>query len=293
MSLNRLIKTCLPPCLLLAAASACAAPPLWAEDLLGLTGTATVFDAQSVRQAMSATDVQPDLELLAQSAGYRPWPGARLWLLEQTAAQKLTIYKADAAFRREMDRRGLIIETRVPEAWTATLPDLLRAKDRKPLARFLSENQLDGVLILTPGTGLRWQLALRDFTLTGALDSAGRLFLPHVWAENLALQWQWPALGQAALVEVTGINGFTAFKTAETALGTVCQSVRLLRIKGPDVAFACQAGASARVPEKTGSLPLSPLPLADHGLDDMVLMGRQLSARSGVWLWRPEQALTP
>ena len=99
-------------------------------------------------------------------------------------------------------------------------------------------------------------------------------------------QWQWPGLRQASLISIQGIHGFAAFKLAETALGTLCKSTRLLRIEGETVTFACQTGPQATVPEKTGNLPLQVAPLADHGLDDTILMGRQLSGRTAVYRWQ-------
>lgn len=275
--------------LVFAAMGVHAAPPSWAEDLLGMTGTVSVFDTPAVRSALLAGDNPKNLEQLTLAAGYRLWPGARLWLLEPGADQKLVPVTADAAFRQELDRRGLMAENPAPtnaaislfqSAWRTA------ATDRKPLTKLLTESHVDGVVILTRSNPLRWQLVLPDFNLTGSLDSSGRNYLPHVWAENLALQWQWPGLKQASLVEIQGIDGFSAFKLAETALGTVCQSVRLLRVQGETVSFACQSGATAAIPEKTGNLPLTLQPFADHGLDDMILMGRQLSGRTGIYRWQ-------
>jgi hypothetical protein len=269
-------------------ASVEAAPPPWTEDLLGLTGTATVFDTPVVRDALQSPAPPGNLEQLTLAAGYRPWAGARLWLLSQEG-QKLLPARADTVLKQEMDRRGLVID-KPPDGQAAVLSALLAkpGADRRALAAFFSSQGIDGVVVLSAAASspLRWQLIMPEMTLTGALESGGRQYLPHVWAENLALQWQWPGLKQAALVQIRGINGFSGFKLAETALGTVCRQVRLLRIQGDAVSFACQTGAQGAVPEQTGNLPLVPLPLADHGLDDMILMGRQLSARSAVYQWQ-------
>lgn len=270
-------------------ALAAAAPPPWAEDLLGMTGTVSVFDTPAVRQALGEDGRNPDLEKLIQSAGYRPWPGARLWLVEQGEDLKLRSAKPDALLRPELDRRGLMIEERLTDQ---AVPDLMTALqsaaagNRKALAALPGRVGVDAIVIVSRGSPLKWQLVLPDFTLTGSMEGAGRNLMPHVWAENLALQWQWPALRQAGLIEVRGITGFAAFRLAETALGTVCRSVRVLRVQGEAVTFACQNGSSATIPEKAASLPWQAEPWADHGLDDQVLMGRQLSNRTAIFLWQ-------
>ncbi|MDO8329083.1 MAG: hypothetical protein Q7T36_01265 [Fluviicoccus sp.] len=277
---------------LLVAAGAQAASPPWAEDLLGMTGTVTVFDTPAVKAALASSEPPRNLEQLALAAGYRLWPGARLWLLETAAEQKPVAVKPDASLRQELDRRGLMVEQALTDNDIAAFQASLRtaATDRKPLMQLLSKLRIDGVVLMSRSNPMRWQLVLPDFTLTGSLDSSGRLYLPHIWAENMALQWQWPGLKQSALVEVQGIDGFATFKLAETALGTVCQSVRLLRIQGEAVSFACHSGSAATVPEKTGNLPLVMQPFADHGLDEMILMGRQLSGRTGLYRWQAASA---
>lgn len=278
--------------LLVAAFGAQAASPPWAEDLLGMTGTVTVFDTPAVKAALASSEPPRNLEQLALAAGYRLWPGARLWLLETAAEQKPVAVKPDTSLRQELDRRGLMVEQALTDNDIAAFQASLRtaATDRKPLMQLLSKLRIDGVVLMSRSNPMRWQLVLPDFTLTGSLDSSGRLYLPHIWAENMALQWQWPGLKQSALVEVQGIDGFATFKLAETALGTVCQSVRLLRIQGEAVSFACHSGSAATVPEKTGNLPLVMQPFADHGLDDMILMGRQLSGRTGLYRWQAASA---
>lgn len=273
--------------LLTASGAACATPPVWAEDLLGLTGTVTVFDAPVVRQAMESGDQPGNLEGLARAAGYRPWAGARLWLLESAEKQKPAPLKPDSVLKGELDRRGLVIVDNVPQASLDAFVRLMQGlkQERAPLAAFLSGSGVDGVIVVSRGNPIQWQLIMPDATVSGSLDSGGRKYLPHLWAESLALQWQWPGLGQASLLTIRGIHGFAAFKLAETALGTVCKSTRLLRIEGGTVTFACHSGLQATVPEHTGSLPIRPAPLADHGLDDMILMGRQLSGRTALYDW--------
>lgn len=275
-------------CVLVAASHAAAVTPVWTEDFLGLTGTVTVFDSPVVRDLLLSGESPGNLEKLALAAGYRPWAGARLWLLEAADKQKPVPVEPDAILGPELDRRGLVIEKKVPAASLTALYALMHnlTADRSALAAFLASAQIDGFVVLSRGSPLQWQLVLPDLTLSGVMEPGGRKYLPHVWAENLALQWQWPGLRQAALLHIRNINSFSDFKTAETALGTICRSTRLLRIEADTVSFACQSGPQAAVPERTGNLPLQSVPLTDNGLDDMILMGRQLSGRSAVYRWQ-------
>ncbi|RZU45317.1 hypothetical protein EV700_2136 [Fluviicoccus keumensis] len=280
-------------CLLVAAGHAAAETPVWTEDFLGLTGTATVFDSPVVRDVLLSGSSPGNLEKLALTAGYRPWAGGRLWLLEAADKQKPVPIEPDAILKPELDRRGLVVERKVPAASLTALYAVMHnlTADRSALTAFLATAQIDGIVVLSRGMPLQWQLILPDLTLSGVIEPAGKKYLPHVWAENMALQWQWPGLRQASLVHIGNINSFTDFKTAETALGTICRSTRLLRIEGDTVSFACQSGPQAAVPERTGNLPLQAVPLIDNGLDDMILMGRQLSDRSAVFRW--QGATTP
>ena len=288
------LKPILPVLWLTIGSAASAAPPVWAEDLLGLTGTVTVFDAPVIRQAL-ATDAPPgNLEKLALAAGYRPWAGARLWMLESAEKQKLSPISPDSVLKAELDRRGLVIENTVAPGAVTAFFNLMHGltADRAPLVAFLASSGIDGVVLVSRTNPLQWQLVMSDATISGSLEPGGRKYLPHIWAENLALQWQWPGLRQASLISIQGIHGFAAFKLAETALGTLCKSTRLLRIEGETVTFACQTGPQAAVPEQTGNLPLQAAPLADHGLDDTILMGRQLCGRTAVYRWQANGSAT-
>ena len=278
----------------LASLDAFAAAPRWTEDLLALTGSTLVFDAPEVRQYLASGQDPGDIGQLARKAGYRAWAGGQVLVLERK--DKLVPFPGDAAFRNALERRNLmpaIAPAGTIDALDKALPTPT-APDATALRKQLAALKLDALAVLTnDAKGVRWRLITPDVQQGGYLETRGLPYLPHLWADSLAMAWQWPDLRQGALIHIEGLNNFGLFKSAETLLGAACQQVRLLRLQDAKADFACQT-TGATVPDKLALLPsLVTTPLADPGLDDALLIGRQLGNRYASFRWQGSPGARP
>lgn len=264
-----------------------AASPTLVDDLLGLSGTVLIFDHPAVIAALASPNAT-DPGILLSQASFRPWAGARIWLLEANNGT-LRGYQPSTDFQHQADRRGLILNTTSPLGTELSeLQTLLRQKplDNNALRDLLRRQQSEAIVLLgINNEHVQWRLISPEVQTTANVGSQALSYLPHLWAESLAINWQWPALGQAALVEVQGLTTFARFKYVERNLGTLCRSPRLLRLQDSTADFSCPTD-NAQLPERLGLTPqLAPVPLQDHALDEALLMGRQLSQRYAIYRW--------
>ena len=81
----------------------------WSEDFLGLTGTTIAFDSPIIQNAL-INDKSPDLGVLLQKTGLKPWAGARIWLV-QSIDNKVQAFPNNTLLKNEANRRGLSLNT--------------------------------------------------------------------------------------------------------------------------------------------------------------------------------------
>ena len=257
----------------------------WSEDFLGLTGTTIAFDSPIIQNAL-INDKSPDLGVLLQKTGLKPWAGARIWLV-QSIDNKVQAFPNNTLLKNEANRRGLSLNTTLNDADKIPLQQALEQPKTNALKNLLAIQHSDALVVLTnKNNNYSWQLVSPPQQYIGTMTTEGLKYLPHIWSENLAMSYQWPELKKNILVRINGIRGLAQFKTAEAVLKTGCSSLQVLHVSAQNAYFSCQSSNNT-IPEKFKLTPqLVPQPLLSLGLDDTALMGQQLAQRYIAYQWR-------
>lgn len=269
----------------------CAYAADWIDDLLNLTGTSLIFEQNSVQQALLDNTSTPDLNQLLATSHFQAWAGARLWIVYSANGQ-LQSYNLNDKINNEASQRGLMLSNKLSANDLSLLNNALNTYKTTPnlLKNLLQQQQYDGVVLINQKENtLTWKILTATQSYLGAISQDGAMYLPHIWAENLGIAWQWPELGTDFLVRIDNLKLFEHFIQSEKALKNQCSQVRLLSIDGYQANFACQTNLSySQLHDKLRLIPLFSLKqnaVAASSLPTPVLMGRQLSQRFLNYQW--------
>lgn len=263
----------------------------WIDDLLNLTGTSLIFEQNSLQQALLDNNNTPDLNQLLENSHFKAWAGARLWIVYSANGQ-IQAYSISERLSAEANQRGLFLDNKLTTDNAAILNPAINNYKTNPtlLKTLLQQQQFDGlVLINQKDNTITWKILTANQQYLGAISQDGLIYLPHIWAENLGMAWQWPNLGNDFFIRIDNLTGFEQFIQSEQAVKNICSQVRLLSIDGYQANFACQTNLS--YPQLHDKLRLMPLfgvkqsTAAANSLTMPILMGRQLSQRFLNYQW--------
>lgn len=263
----------------------------WVDDLLNLTGTSLIFEQNIVQQALQDNQTIPDLNQLLENSHFQAWAGARLWIVYSANGQ-LQSYQLKEAINNEANQRGLLLSNKL-SANDITLLNIAITSyktNSQPLKTLLQQQQYDGLVLINQKDNIfTWKILTPNQQFLGAISQDGLIYLPHIWAENLGMAWQWPDLNNDFLVRIDNIKLFEQFIQSEQILKTHCSQVRLLSIDGYQVNFACQTNLNySQLHDKLRQIPVfsaKQSTMAATNLAMPVMMGRQLSQRFLHYQW--------
>jgi len=269
----------------------CAYAADWIDDILNLTGTSLVFEQAAVQQALLDNSTAPDLNQLLENSHLKAWAGARLWVVYSVNGQ-LQSYTINERLNNEANQRGLLLSNKLLPNDANSLSNAITNYKSNPqlLKALLQQQQYDGlVLINQKDNTLTWKILTANQSYLGAISQDGLMYLPHIWAENLGMAWQWPELNNDFLIRIDNLKLFEQFIQSEQALKNTCSQVRLLSIDGYQANFACQTNLNyQQLHDKLRLIPLFSIKqttAAATSLPMPVLMGRQLSQRFLNYQW--------
>ena len=269
----------------------CAYAATWADDLLNLTGTSLIFEQSNVQQALQDNNSTPDINQLLENSHFKAWAGARLWIVYSVNGQ-LQSYTINERLNNEANQRGLLLSNKLLPNDANTLSNAITNYKSNPqlLKALLQQQQYDGlVLINQKDNTLTWKILTANQSYLGAISQDGLMYLPHIWAENLGMAWQWPELNNDFLIRIDNLKLFEQFIQSEQVLKNNCSQVRLLSIDGYQANFACQTNLNyQQLHDKLRLIPLfstKQTTAAANSLAIPVLMGRQLSQRFLNYQW--------
>jgi hypothetical protein len=261
----------------------------WPNELLNLTGTSLVFDDATVQKQLSQTQT-PDLNQLLTKSHYKAWAGARLWIV-QFSEHQIKSYDVPATVTEQANQRGIILDNQLNNTDIPLLSQAIAQYQQNPQAlnALLNKQHSDALLVIstqTPKT--HWQIFGTSFHLNGTIDTEGLTYLPHIWAENLGMMWQWPELDDGILLRIENITQLEEFVAAENALQNACPQLKLLQTLGTQADFACLQASSYQY--ITNQLRLSPAlvarPFSAQNLSAEVLIGQELTRRYLRYSWQ-------
>lgn len=263
----------------------------WIDDLLNLTGTSLIFEQNTVQQALLDNNNTPDLNQLLEKSHFQAWAGARLWVIYSANGQ-LQNYALSDRLTQEANQRGLLLNNKLTASDITALNNALNNYKTNPitLKTLLQQQQYDGlVLINQKDNTLTWKILTANQQFLGTISQDGLIYLPHIWAENLGIAWQWPELNNDFLIRLDNLKLFEHFIQSEQALKNTCSQVRLLSIEGYQANFACQTNLNyQQLHNKLRLIPMFSIKqttAAANNLPMPILMGRQLSQRFLNYQW--------
>lgn len=263
----------------------------WPNELLNLTGTSLVFDDATVQKQLSQTQT-PDLNQLLTKSHYKAWAGARLWIV-QFSEHQIKPYDVPASVTEQANQRGIILSNQLNTIDIPLLTQAIAQYQQNPqaLSALLNKQHSDALLVIsTQATKTHWQVFGTSFSANGTIDSEGLTYLPHIWAENLGMIWQWPELDDGILLRIENITQLEEFVAAENALQNACPQLKLLQILGTRADFACLKAPSYQhiVNQLRLTQPLVARPFAAQNLSAQVLIGQELTRRYLRYQWQSD-----
>lgn len=260
----------------------------WPNELLNLTGTSVILDEASI-QPLLKQSTAPDLNQLLQLAHYKAWAGARLWVV-QFSQHTIKPYPISSIINTQANQRGILLNNSVQANDIPLILEIIRQSPQATnhLQTLLKQQQSDALLVISPQAELiYWHIFSPEFSTAGHIPTQGSAYLPHIWAENLGLLWQWPELKTGILIRLDNIASLTQFIEAETALKTVCSSLKTLQIVGTQTNFICTGVSYPSLQTQLALIPqLTPLPFAYQQLPSQIMIGQALSQRYLHYQWQ-------
>jgi hypothetical protein len=143
------------------------------------------------------------------------------------------------------------------------------------------------VVISSQAQEIQWQIFSADSNVKGKISAEGLVYLPHIWAENLAMSWQWPELKNGILFRIDNASQLEQFIDVENALQTACSQLRILQVVGTQANFACLSTQSyTHIANQLRLIPqLAHVPFLHQELAPNVLIGQQLAQRYLHYQW--------
>ncbi|MBK9185951.1 MAG: hypothetical protein IPM78_06505 [Moraxellaceae bacterium] len=260
----------------------------WSNELLNLTGTSLIFDEATVQQQLHKPQ-RPDFNELLSSSNFKAWAGARLWIVQKNQNQ-IQNYELKPYLNTEANQRGIILFNQLNKTDIPLLTQAINQYQTQPqlLRELLNKQQTDGLVVISSqAQEIQWQIFGASSSVQGKISNEGLIYLPHIWAENLAMSWQWPELNNGILFRIDNISQLEQFIDAENALQTACSQLRILQVVGTQADFACLSTQSyTYLVNQLRLIPqLAHVPFIHQALAPNVLIGQQLTQRYLHYQW--------
>jgi hypothetical protein len=156
------------------------------------------------------------------------------------------------------------------------------------LQELLNKQQTDALVVVSSQANeIQWRIFSTDTNIKGKINADGLVYLPHIWAEHLAMSWQWPELKNGILFRINNVSQLEQFIDVENALQTACSQLKVLHVVGTQANFACLSTQSyTHIANQLRLIPqLAHVPFLHPELAPNVLIGQKLAQRYLHYQW--------
>ncbi len=260
----------------------------WSNELLNLTGTSLIFDEVTVQQQLHKPQ-SPDFNELLGASHFKAWAGARLWIVQSNQNQ-IQNYELKAYLNTEANQRGIILFNQLNKSDIPLLTQAINQYQSQPqlLQELLNKQQTDALVVVSSQANeIQWRIFSSDTNIKGKISVDGLVYLPHIWAEHLAMSWQWPELKNGILFRINNVSQLEQFIDVENALQTACSQLKVLHVVGTQANFACLGTQSyTHIANQLRLIPqLAHVPFLHPELAPNVLIGQKLAQRYLHYQW--------